>query len=39
MLKKIAETGDGTFNQKMYGSGGTSAVGITVDNDPLGIRQ
>ena len=40
MLKKIAETGDGTFNQKMYGSGGTSAAGSasSVDNDPFKIR-
>ena len=40
MLKKIAETGDGTFQEKMYGSGGTSAAGSasSVNDDPLGIR-
>jgi hypothetical protein len=39
MLKKIAETGDGTFEEKMMGSSSTSAVGSgTPNNDPFGIR-
>ena len=40
MLDKIARTGDGTFAEKMYGSGNTSAAGsgVTIDNDPWKIR-
>jgi len=40
MLEKITRTGDGTFNQKMYGNGGIGARSVnSVDNDdPLGIR-
>ena len=40
MLDKIARTGDGTFAEKMYGSGNTSAAGSggTIDNDPWKIR-
>ena len=39
MLKKIAETGDGTFEEKMGGSSSTSPTGSAVfDNDPFKIR-
>ena len=39
MLQKIAETGDGTFEEKMMGSASTTAAGIGTTNfDPLGIR-
>ena len=39
MLQKIAETGDGTFEEKMGGSASTTAAGSgTTNSDPLEIR-